>query len=328
MKRLFLFLALCTCLATWLFFSWKHEQSMPAALRKSQFDRSLKLKELGAEFVTHRKLDKEMLTLSHRMIDRRKSEWNQGGRAAIPSIIHQIWPQEGPIPENYLRATRTVQLYNPEATYILWKRADVGRLLSELFGKEWEDLSFDIVRDVAAAAILWQHGGVVIDVESEAVHSVKELLTLADCIIGFEPPLGKVQFQRRLFLSSSVIAAENHHPLIRAWLTEMWRRALLARHNPNISALWVTQESLTRAAAAFHDQKRPLFLGPTYFCPVRPAHIRLFRRTLDGEEHTRFLKRWAQTLGILSVPPYSRVDRDTLCVHLNGGRESGKSPLK
>lgn len=298
---------------------------MPAALMKSQFDRSLCLQELGADFVTHRKLDKEMFLLSHRIIDKRKKEWRAKCQGEIPHVIHQIWPKEGKIPETYLRAARTVQLYNPNATYILWQRHDVAKVLTDTFGNEWESLSLDIIRDLAAAAILWEHGGVVVDLESECVHSFKDLLSLADCIIGFEPPLAGTRFQRRLFLTSSVIAAEPSHPIIRTWITEMWRRARLTLHDPSISLLWVTQESLTRVATAFHDQKRLLFVGPSYFCPVRPARIHRFRQNLDGEARMRFLKRWCLTLGILLAPPYSRVARETKCVHLLGGRMSKKS---
>jgi hypothetical protein len=316
-----LFCFVCMC----LFCVWKKAQATPTALSKRHFDQSLCIKELGSSFVLHRKLDNEMRALAHNAITLRKAEWRAGQHSNIPLVIHQIWPRDEQIPDQYSRTARTVQIYNSDATYILWNHKDVEKLLTQLFGNDWKDLPLDVVRDLAAAAVLWQHGGIVVDLESECVHSIRSLLSLGDCIIGFEPPRETTKFQRRLFLSSSVIAAAPAHPIIKTWLAEMWRRALLMKDDPHISSLWVSQESLTRVAAALHDRGRPLFVGPAYFCPVRPSQIQKLKRSLDGQARTRFFKRLAQTLHIISVPLYSRVARETLFVHMSGGRLSKKS---
>ena len=313
-----LLLGLC-----WLAFRSQDPSLHPPALSRHEFDQTLGMKELSKSFVLHRSLDRKIRHTARQLIEKRKSEWSLTSPSSIPRIIHQVWLSVDPLPDDLARASRLVQQQHPGFRYILWRYSDVHKILHDLLGPSYTALPISLLRDVAAAAILWEHGGVVVDLEAECVHPITALLSLGDCLIGFEPPLPSPKWKRRLFLSSAVIAVRPSHPIIQSYLAEMIRRIQISENNEKIDAQWVTQDALTSVLAKIGlKQGKPLLLGPSYFCPVNPNHIHHLQRVLNKEVHRNWLQKVFRTLHIASVPPYSDVSRETIFVHMTGGRMS------
>jgi hypothetical protein len=108
--------------------------------------------------------------------------------------------------------------------------------------------------------------------------------------------------------------------LIRAYLVELLRRA---KEEP-LKVHWITQDALTSVVVTHAlEQGKVLLLGPSYFCPVRPRHIHRFQKRLEGElRRTTFQK----IAGLFHLtPPFSDISRETVFVHMGGGRASRKA---
>jgi hypothetical protein len=325
MRKIFiLFLPiLLLCGLCWLMVRSQDPALRPPALSKHDLDKSLGIKQLGRKFVLHRSADRQIRRLARQFIDKRKSEWKGSSSSSIPQIIHQFWLSDDPLPDDFARAARLIQQQHPGFKYALWRFKDVKNLLEELVGPDIKSYPSVILRDIAAAAVLWQTGGIAVDFEAECVHSLSPLLPLGDCIIGFEPPLSQTKRRRRLLLSPSVILARPSHPLITAYLAEMVRRAKASITKKSFDPQWITQDSLTVVAAkAPIEQDRPLLLSPRYFCPVCPAHINRLKRRLNCEDRRNSFLKALQTLHITASSPFSDLSRETIFVHMTGGREA------
>jgi mannosyltransferase OCH1-like enzyme len=293
------------------------------ALSKHAFDRTLGIKEFGKTFILHRSLDRDIRRKARQLIEKRKSEWKPGNISSIPLIIHQFWLSDDPLPDDLARAAQLVQQQHQGFRYTLWRSCDVKDILQNILGPTYDALPLIVLRDLAAAAVLWQYGGVVVDLEAECVHPITSLLPLGDCLIGFEPPLAKTKGRRRLFLSSSVIAAIPSHPIIHSYLTEMVHRIETCAKKNTFDSQWITQDSLTAVVSIIPlEQGRPLLLGPKYFCPVCPEHIHHLKKILNCESRRNSFQKALQTLHITSILPYSDISRETIFVHMAGGRMS------
>lgn len=331
-KILFLFLPiLVASIILWMIARSHNSSPCDAALSRHAFDRSIGMRTFSKKFLLHRSLDRQLRQTAHRLINERKCEWTESSPSLIPQIIHQFWLSDEAIPDDLARATRLVQQQHPEFRYILWQYHDVKELLLTFLGPSHGSLPSAILRDIAAAVVLWNYGGVAVDLEAECVHPITSFLTLGDCLVGCEPPLSGAKWNRKLFVSPSVIAARSNHPIIQAYLAEMIRRIQSSEDKTAVDHRWVSVEALTSVLSTVGPEHgKPLLLGPTYFCPVNPSHIRHLKKVLDREVRRNSLQKVLRTLHLVSVPPYSDVARETLFVHMTGGRMSkqfGPGPL-
>lgn len=323
MKKILFFFAFFTLLGLFLFFYTRQTSAHPLALSKEAFNTSIGINRFGEEFIFEKSLDKKMGKLAYLLIEKRAKEWHEKAPAIIPLEIHQIWEKEGPLPDDLARGAQSVRLFHKNTPYTLWTKKEYESLVQSMLGHGTDVLPQEMVRDVIAAIILLQKGGVVMDLEVECVQPITPLLSFGDCIIGFEPPLPQACGKRKLMLSSSVIASVANHPLIREWLTLMLQRAkLITDSNQKKDCLWVTQESLTEATSLLaKDQGKTLLVGPTYFCPISPSNIKEFQGILDGTRHRSTTKKILQSLHLIESSPYADVAQETVCIHTNGGRQ-------
>ena len=313
------------------FFAWYSLRTdplrSPPALSKAAFDRSIGLDRLGSKFVLHRARDRKVRKKARELISQRKSEFSVGKESSIPHTIHQVWTSRDPLPDQLAAAARLLKQQHPDFTYILWGPQEYEPILQELVGSSFNSLPPSVQRDVVTAAVLWQQGGLAVDLQAECVQPAKALLSFGDCLLGFDPPRAKAAHGRHLLLSPSVMAATPHHPLIMAYLTEMIRRVKEGTQNGEYNIEWITLDALTTVASRSSQTDRALFFGPTYFCPVNRNHIRHFREILEGEKKRSMVKKILHSLHIVSIPPFSDIARETVFVHMEGGREKS-DPLQ
>lgn len=324
MKKLFLLLSPFLLFGCFVFYYNTHVATHPLPLSKSAFNVSLGIDRFGRDFIFEKTLDDEIGQVAYQLIDRRSKEWKKESPLKIPLEIHQIFVGKGTLPDDLARAAQSVRLFHKDVPYTLWTEKEYAPLLQAALGKQTESLPKEVLRDVVAALILLKKGGVVMDLETECVQPITPLLSLGDCIIGFEPPLTKPRFKRRLQLSSSVIAAAPAHPLIAEWLHEMLERSSSSTDmKPLAFYLWATQDALTSTVAAKAiESGEPLLVGPTYFCPINPANIEAFQSIIDGTVHHMGTKKILRSMKIIESPPYADIARETICIHIKGGRQN------
>lgn len=326
MKKVLLLFSLFCATASLLFYRYHSQSEYPRPLSRNAFDASIGVDRFGKDFVFEKDLDKQIGELAHELISLRRKEWKEPIKRAIPLSIHQVWIGSETIPDDLARGAQLVKTFHKDIPYTLWTQKEYEPLLVEALGKSRENVPHELLKEVVSALIVLKHGGVVIDLKTECVQSIVPLLSLGDCIIGFNPPSAHSHFQRRLMLSPVVIAAAPAHPLIKEWLAEMLRRALIRKPiKQKKFHLWAVEESLTSVVASQGKTSgRPLLVGPTYFCPVAPSHIAEFQAGLDGYLHRSTLKKILQSLHILAAPPYSDVTHETIIVHIKKQLETKK----
>jgi hypothetical protein len=92
--------------------------------------------------------------------------------------------------------------------------------------------------------------------------------------------------------------------------------------------LWVCQDALNSVVSQPKQKLgKALFVSPAFFCPISPGHIHRFTQNLDGIKKTPLFRRILQSLYIIEAPPFSQISRETVGVHMSGGRESKFSLL-
>lgn len=319
MKKFLTFCFFSGCIVIGGFFYFSKE--VPQPLSQKAFDTSIGITSLGREFVLEEPLDQSIYDSALILIEKRASEREQKSNSfsQIPKKIHQIWIEKGNLPDDLERGVASVKLHNSDYSHTLWTPDQYEPLLLSVYGTK--EIPKGLVRDMAAAAILMEHGGIVVDLEEECVQSFSPLLPLGDCIIGFEPPRKKERFGRKLYLSSSVIASSPSHPLMKAWANEMHKRSLESEHKQ--FEIWATQESLTALLSEGGTEVgHTLFLGPTYFCPISSDNRKEFLNIIDGLKHRSFIQKTVSTLHLFSPEPYSTMACETVCIHMKGGRQA------
>ena len=332
MKKIGYLLFVCIFVGVCILLYQNDTSRYPQALSRKSFDNSLGVNYLGKEFVFEKDLDREMGDIAHKLIEMRRQEWVDKAKSRIPLILHQVWVEDGEMPDDYARGAQSIKLFHKNVPYTLWTKKEYEPLLAEtLGGDEWKNLPKSVLKNVVTAAILIKQGGVVIAPETECVQSITSLLSLGDCIVGFMPPSPKTHFKRRLSLSTTVVAAAPSHPLIEAWLKEMLRRsssqvdASQGKMKDKKFYSFVVEDSLT-SIFALQGLKcgSPLLLGPTYFCPISPSHIDEFQAGIDGAIHRSTMKKILQLLRIAHSEPYADITHETIILNLKNQVETKK----
>jgi hypothetical protein len=323
MRSFFFILCLGSCIFLPLLISSK-KNSTP--LSRSFLTKSLHVQDLGPSFVLQLPHDQSLYQLAKSLIFWRKKDFYPKKNSTIPKTIHQIWPFNEPLTDELARAASLLKALHPDFSYKLWRPSDFGPLLQAEIGDKWENLPPCLIRDIAAAYILIKEGGIVIDLETEYVQRMDELLTYGDCLLTIEPPLPKPQYERRLFVSPSFIASTQGHVTITKWAELLLARVSYLKNNNQADPLYISLDSLTSAVFANSPEKTPglLLLGPAFFSPVAPSQIKDLNRKLDGLKKRSFAKKAASLLHLTSVPPFSEIDDETIAIHMNGGRLSRK----
>lgn len=129
----------------------------------------------------------------------------------IPKIIHQIWIGPHDPPPHFLEWQRTWRAYHPDWEYILWtdKEAENLHLINKRFYDE--ETNYGAKSDILRLEILYQFGGVYLDIDCECLKPFDELHHLCDFYTGFF----QVNFLKRSArVANGVIGSKVKHPLI------------------------------------------------------------------------------------------------------------------
>ncbi len=135
----------------------------------------------------------------------------------IPKIIHQVW-LDGPLPQNYYATVQSWIKYHPEWEYHLWTKEEIRYLYLQnqpLF----EEASAESQVEILRYEILYQFGGLFVDVDVECIKAFDILHELCDFYAGVEQNI------RTPFISSSIIGASAGHRLIKYCIQELKKKS-------------------------------------------------------------------------------------------------------
>lgn len=128
----------------------------------------------------------------------------------IPKIIHQIWIGKK-LPEEFFKFVQSWRMYHPDWEYRLWTQDDIPQL--NLRNRAFIDQSRNPgeISDLMRYEILYQYGGVYLDVDFECLRSLEPLHYLYDFYIGIQPLDSEL-----VQLGIGIIGSKAGHPLLDA----------------------------------------------------------------------------------------------------------------
>ncbi|GAB5364272.1 hypothetical protein AAMO2058_000955600 [Amorphochlora amoebiformis] len=141
-------------------------------------------------------------------------------KASIPRIIHQIWFGPKEPPAMLKRSQASLKKHHPSWKYILWRDKTIQdprakailRHCQSLFSQDC--LSPVEKSDIWRLAVLYQMGGVYVDVDVDCVGSLESLHSQSSAYVGLSNT-GTIE------INNAIIASKPSHPLFLHLLTEI-----------------------------------------------------------------------------------------------------------
>jgi mannosyltransferase OCH1-like enzyme len=127
----------------------------------------------------------------------------------IPKIIHQIW-LGSPVPDVYKTLMQTWVDMHPGWEYRLWTDENVGNI--SLFNKKFYDeaQNYGMKSDILRWEILYQYGGLYVDVDYQCLQPFDALHYLYDFYTGIQP-LDTLMVQ----LGAALVGTCPQHPILK-----------------------------------------------------------------------------------------------------------------
>lgn len=95
----------------------------------------------------------------------------------IPHIIHQIWVGPNPIPEKSKKFIEKIKELHPNFEYRLWDNNDISEKNFKNIKYINDTKSYAQKADIMRLEILYNHGGIYIDIDMEVIKNLEPLLT-------------------------------------------------------------------------------------------------------------------------------------------------------
>lgn len=125
--------------------------------------------------------------------------------------LHQIWLR-GPLPEKYLSWIETTKSLHPDWTYKLWSGEEIRNLIEkrhDWFISIYDNYPYDIQRcDVARYFILYEYGGLYLDLDIECIKNVEDILD-RDCVLFHQYPDNNNNFGYRMNFPRDILTITN-----------------------------------------------------------------------------------------------------------------------
>lgn len=199
----------------------------------------------------------------------------------IPKIIHQIWYQgENNIPKDYPNYSQTWKKYNPEFEYILWDQEKIENLIKTNFPQFLEKHnSFPQLMqkiDSAKSMILYTHGGVYVDIDSECTKNISDLINkneivLAKCDINIFIRMFMYKTTNEI-IQAGFMATVKNHPFwkycVHLMLKEDINKGMFETHEQWIHRI-TGPGMYTRAFYSFPNTEKFTVLSQDFIDPIQ-----------------------------------------------------------
>lgn len=126
----------------------------------------------------------------------------------IPKIIHQIWLGSKKIPPQCLEYMKTWQEKHPGWKYILWTDEMVNQLSLTNFDLYKKCENMGEKSDILRYELLYQFGGLYVDVDFECLESFENLHRSCDFYTGLLQP------EKMVLVANGLIGCRPGHPLV------------------------------------------------------------------------------------------------------------------
>lgn len=221
----------------------------------------------------------------------------------IPKIIHQIWSdKQKPLPKACEELTQTWKNNHPEWDYRFWNEALLDAFIHDNFPEyeqRYRSLSHDIQRwDVIRYLILYQMGGVYVDIDYECLMPIDSLLANHTCCFARE---AEAQFQGDTcgaYIQNAFMASELGHPFIKELIDCVFgEKYEIPGGMSGMNEVLFTTGPIMASRVYFNSTHKDLVyaIPASLITPYSPSEV---IRLLEGEEDDALSAKADQAYGV------------------------------
>lgn len=134
----------------------------------------------------------------------------------IPRIIHQIY-EDLSGPPSYLKSiSKSWKELNPDWEYRFWDKNDMEAFLKEYYPElmpTYQAFPYNVQRwDAIRYLILYQFGGLYVDMDYECTENITSILCNLECGMGLEPEAHAIRNRMPYLVGNAFMATVPNHP--------------------------------------------------------------------------------------------------------------------
>lgn len=182
----------------------------------------------------------------------------------IPKIIHYCWFGGKPLPPLANKCIESWKKYMPNYSIIEWNESNFDVNSISYTKQAYELKKYAFVSDYARFFILYQHGGIYLDVDVELVKALDSIIDRDNIIMGMEqtgrvnPGLIIISPQKKEFLKKMIEFYKNEEFII----SEMESKTIVTYTTERLNKKGLKKENI-------FQQLDDISIYPTeYFCPI------------------------------------------------------------
>lgn len=166
-----------------------------------------------------------LLFLKDRLVNISRKIRDVPGIIKIPKVIHNIYEELAGPPKMFTTIAQTWKDLHPHWEYRFWDKLDVEKLLETYFPdfipiyqaypnnvQRWNALRY---------LILYQFGGLYVDMDYECIEPVDLLLEDSTCCMGLEPSTQYVSLDKSFVIGNSFMASVPEHKYFKMMIDDM-----------------------------------------------------------------------------------------------------------
>ncbi len=148
----------------------------------------------------------------------------------IPKIIHQIWSEKyTPLPDSLKELTESWKEFHPDWKYILWNDEMISDFLQNKYPHYldiYKKFPHDVQRwDAIRFLIIYEYGGLYIDVDYWCLKNVESLLK-RDCCLAQEPSTHLIFYPGKKTITNAFIGAIPKVHFLKRLVQKVWDEPL------------------------------------------------------------------------------------------------------
>lgn len=103
-----------------------------------------------------------------------------------PKIIHYIWLGGNPLPKIAEKCIESWKKFCPDYEIKKWDETNLDINKYQFAKDAYEAKKFAFVSDVCRTEILYNEGGIYLDIDVELIKPIDDIISNCDCVMGFE----------------------------------------------------------------------------------------------------------------------------------------------
>jgi mannosyltransferase OCH1-like enzyme len=227
------------------------------------------------------------LFVKEKLIESTHKIRNSAMNIKIPKIVHQIWDNKDELRIELQEVVKTWKEFHPDWEYRIWNKTMIDDFLNLYFPDFipcYEAYPYNIQRWFAVRyLILYQCGGLYVDIDYECLEPVDALLGDSTCCMGMEPVAGSMVFNKQIVVGNAFMASIPKHDYFEKIIEDMEinQKKIFSPHTI-LQIMESTGPFLTTRVHSAYPHKDEITLIPAEL--ITPLTLNESRMIINGQE--------------------------------------------